>query len=1309
MTTKFPKFVPEKQSLDNYLELMNVAFTAADITDEAKKVSLILTHIPTNYFDDVMSLIAPKVPSALTLVELSTTLKQLFKPKSTLVKCLSEFQDRTKLKTENYNNFFKDLNRLAELCEFGNKDEFLKYKLFLAARNEQFFTAKLADFDYEANTVGDLLIQLQNLEAAYLDSSGIQPVNKISNKCSICGRKNHDNSTCRFKDATCFKCRKKGHISSNCKSNVTDVRKEKDTVPNKTKWSKKKKINLVDEEISGKSNSSDEEEVTLNTIKMQKVSSKPILVQAKIDKRSVTFEVDTGSPVSTLMASEVKGLALQKANVKLEAYNGSTIDVLGTINIKNFKYNNICLKNVNFLVVDRACSNNLLGRDLIEKLNLIPGIKNLNFTNVDNIVEGYKIDNTKPIKNFVAELYPRPNHSPSFQKARTLPFSCRPKVEEAIDKLVESDYLEKVEFSDYAAPIVPVCKKDNSIRICGDFRKINQILHETIYPIPHMADLITKVAGHKFYSKIDLKNAYLQIQVSDESQKFLVINTHLGLYKYKRLPFGIHSAPAIFQKFISLLLLNVDGCFPYLDDIIIYSDTKQDHDTILSKVLNLLQKNNVDINFKKCEFYQNKIDYLGFVLTDNGYEADPQKVKAIVSAPVPTNTTEVKSVMGMMSFYSSFIKNFAIIAAPLYDLTKKNVKFVWSNKAQKAFEILKSKISDKVVLSRFDSGASLIVEVDASPVGVGAVLLQKHKNNEVSTLFFASRKLSDTEQRYSQIDREALSIVFAINKFEKFLLGRKFVLRTDHRPLTHIFNPSSTISKTSNARLVRWSLLLSSFDYQIEFIAGNRNNQADFLSRLPIHDDSVKFSIPIEFVNLINSIEDISLDISNLKLAAHKDSVLNTVKEFVKNGFPNINEVLDPNVKEYFKLKNDLSIINDFLTYRNRIVIPDTLRKNVMDILHVGHAGSAAMKSQARDIVFWPHIDNDIDKITKNCTECFTNHIPKGTFVSKWPETNEPWQRLHVDWAGPMEGNYFLVIFDPHSKFLDVHSSTSLTSKVTIDLLRKTFSNFGLPLELVSDNGPCFISHEFKDFLLKNKIKQTLIAPYHPQSNGAGERAVKTFKNLFSKFKKGSLSKRLARLLYHYRSTVQASINKTPAELLFNRKFRTLLDVFKPEITWSKNNNSNNSKFVIGEAVFAKNFGKGPEWLAGTVVAIVNSLNYKIRFDCDSNVVCVRHASQLFTRELINSQNHDVPTLNDDQENLFKSNNRYSNNSNVLFNAVDQSVNNDISENVEASDVIENREPVNLSVDNEPITDSNELGYRTRSGRLSKPPIKLNL
>ena len=194
-------------------------------------------------------------------------------------------------------------------------------------------------------------------------------------------------------------------------------------------------------------------------------------------------------------------------------------------------------------------------------------------------------------------------------------------------------------------------------------------------------------------------------------------------------------------------------------------------------------------------------------------------------------------------------------------------------------------------------------------------------------------------------------------------------------------------------------------------------------------------------------------------------------------------------------------------------------------------------------------MDSDIDQITKNCTDCFTNHVPKGTFVSKWPETNEPWQRLHVDWAGPINGNYFLVVFDPHSKFLDVHYSTSITSKVACELLRKSFSNFGLPMELVSDNGPCFISQEFKEFLVKNRIKHTLVAPYHPQSNGAGERAVRTFKTLFNKFNKGSLSTRISRLLYHYRTTVQSSINKTPAEVLFNRKLRSLLDVFKPEIT----------------------------------------------------------------------------------------------------------------------------------------------------------------
>ena len=288
-----------------------------------------------------------------------------------------------------------------------------------------------------------------------------------------------------------------------------------------------------------------------------------------------------------------------------------------------------------------------------------------------------------------------------------------------------------------------------------------------------------------------------------------------------------------------------------------------------------------------------------------------------------------------------------------------------------------------------------------------------------------------------------------------------------------------------------------------------------------------------------------------------------------------------------------------------------------------------------------------------------------------------------------------------------------MTANVTIELLRKTFSNFGLPSELVSDNGPCFIAKEFKSFLVSNKIKQTLVAPHHPQSNGAGERAVQTFKKLFCKFKKGNISLRIARLLYHYRTTIQATTGKTPSELMFGRTFRTLLDSLKPVVTWSKDSQFNKNKFVFGEAVFARNFGKGPEWIAGTVVGIINPLNYKIKFDCDVDVTCVRHASQIFTRELLSQDKHDVAVFN--QKDSLGSNNKtddildhYVNpNSNVPLTLSDPVNDSDIdknkpnNENTETSFVLDDK-PLNA-----PNTNASDKIVHTRSGRRSKPPDKL--
>ena len=645
-----------------------MAFRAQGINDEARKVSLILTHIPTQYFDDIVALIAPDSALALSMDQVKSNLKTLFKPKKTIVKHLSEFQDRVKSKDENYNIFFKDLNRLAEYCDFEHKEEFLKYKLFLAARGESYFTAKLSDFDYHDSTVGDLLAMLSNLEAAYREQKVETGVHKVKkDKCKVCGKNNHTEDNCRLKGATCYKCNQFGHVASVCKNKSSStvrappVKPKLHSKPPKgsrptEKQRKTHEIEIVEEEDT------EEESFDLNCnnnsvtfdLNHNDNSTDPYVIYCIVDNQKLPFEVDTGSAISTLKYDDFKKLhcPLHDCKIKLQGYNQMPIKVFGKVKVSEFWYKNNSYSNVEFIVVSSDAPNNLIGRNLISKCNII----NIHQLSVKNFAGNYKVDNLKPIQGYQAKLYPKSGHVPTFQKSRTVPLKIRSEVESALKELKSTGVIEKIDFSDYAAPIVPVRKQNGAIRICGDFRKINEILHESKFPLPNMTELISNVSGYKYYTKLDLKNAYLQIKVAPDDCKYLVINTHLGLYKYLRLPFGIHSAPAIFQKFISQLLASHEGAHPYLDDIIVGGDSIEEHDQRVSKVLETLQSANVQLNFKKSVFRVTSVKYLGFKLSSKGYEPDDEKVRAILDVPVPTTVTELKSFLGFISFYHSFVK-----------------------------------------------------------------------------------------------------------------------------------------------------------------------------------------------------------------------------------------------------------------------------------------------------------------------------------------------------------------------------------------------------------------------------------------------------------------------------------------------------------------------------------------------------------------------------------------------------------------------------------------------------------------------------
>ena len=372
------------------------------------------------------------------------------------------------------------------------------------------------------------------------------------------------------------------------------------------------------------------------------------------------------------------------------------------------------------------------------------------------------------------------------------------------------------------------------------------------------------------------------------------------------------------------------------------------------------------------------------------------------------------------------------------------------------------------------------------------------------------------------------------------MLGRKFEVRTNHKPLLGLFGKQALIPTNANARIQRWALFLAQYDFALTYKAGKDNLVADALSRLPIVDDH-KAATPMEYIKLVEVVDFDDISFQTIKKFTMEDE---TLSQLVNNIWFGWNQK-DVRLSEYNCVKSDLSLYDNVILYRNRILIPCVLRCKVLEHLHSGHNGINAMKAEARNWVWWPKINQDISEMIKNCSICFKNFHPNQAPVLSWSSPGKSWSRVHVDYAGPLDNKYILVVVDAYSTFIDVHVTSSRTSNVTIELLRKVFCNFGVPDVVISDNAPYFVSEEKSHFFRKNGINHTTPAPYNPASNGLAERSVRTVKEGLAKFKSGSLNTRICRFLYNYRKSVHSSTGKSPAEMLFGRCFKTTLQSVK--------------------------------------------------------------------------------------------------------------------------------------------------------------------
>ncbi|CAH8609833.1 unnamed protein product [Dicrocoelium dendriticum] len=1067
---------------------------------------------------------------------------------------------------------------------------------------------------------------------------------------------------CTYKTHQCQKCRRIGHKETHCRV-VNNFRR---SFPPKMRVNP----NFRRANFHGPA-----AKIILAAFRTE-LARKRKYVSVKVNGVPIMLQLDTASDITIISRSVWKRLgkpAFKRTTLTAKNASGGSLRLDGEIECE-VSFNGLNLRGTIYLVTSSDV--NLLGIDWIEKLHLLD-VPLSHICSENNVAVLRTAVSNQPGQSIAellqskyacvfqselghctkmqAKLTLLPEAKPVFRPRRPVPHASQALVEHELDRLQQAGVIEQVSFSQWAAPIVVIRKPNGSVRLCADFSTgLNAALEPHQYPLPLPDDVFAKLNGGKYFATLDLADAYLQLQVEPESRKLLTINTHRGLYQYNRLPFGVKTAPAIFQQVMDAMLTGLTGAAAYLDDIIIMGGTQEELFQRLDDVMMRIKEYGFRLRADKCKFFLKSIKFLGFVIDENGRRPDPENIEAIDRLPAPTDVTTLRSFLGMVSHYSEFLPCMHRLRHPLNQLLMKDVEWNWSVQCQEAFDKLKSLLKSDLLLTHYNPKQEIVVATDASSYGIGAVISHRFPDGSEKAVAHVARALTASEKNYSQIEKEALAIIFAVQRFHKMIYGRRFTLVTDHKPLLAIFGSKKGIPTYTASRLQRWATLLLGYDFGMRYLSTDSIGQADALSRLintgrRDQEDAVIASIAAES-DVSYMIQDAvcNLPVNGLMVAqaTKQDAVLQEVLTYTRSGWPKKcpNEALT----QFFTRRGALSEVDSCLFFADRIVIPEVLRQRILRELHKGHPGIARMKALARSYVFWPMMDSQIEDIGRSCSRCISaSKLPVRVPLQSWSNPGSPWSRIHVDFAGPVEGVEFLVMVDAYSKWPEVIRMQTTSSNSMISEMRHVFSQHGLPKTVISDNGSQFTSYQFAEFCAQNGIEHVRTAPYYPQSNGQAERFVDTLKRALLKSKgEGTLDERLERFLLNYRVTPNpnAPDGKSPAEVLMGRRLRTTLDLLTPrrplpqtrnfamEQQYNRRYGAQRRMFRVGEFVSAAAIqGRRISWIPGRIVRRRGRVMYDVQVGAQ---VWRRHANQLKPRctlegDVQNANRFDVNELLD--------------------------------------------------------------------------------
>ncbi|XP_055910452.1 uncharacterized protein K02A2.6-like [Eupeodes corollae] len=1135
-----------KRGLGIYLE-------AASIVTEVKKRASLLhfggPELQEIFYNLVDANVEPNEENEGNVFRIAIEkLDEYFAPKQCLAFERHMFRSIKQEPNEKFQKFLVRLRQQAGKCAFADINENLISQVVekcssVALRKKILKSGDsmtLDEIKVEANIIEAVECQLEEFGT----KTEIQTVNRIENGlnkgnkkgCSRCGSFKHygRDKDCPARNKECLRCGIMGHFRRQCRTKHGNKRKQE--IPDTGQHSSKPKRfkatnNVVDmDRVQGNSNN-----YIFNI-------DGDATVTCRVGNIGIEMLIDSGCNQNLITDKTWELLKRKQVHVTSQntkpnknflAYGSEKpLKLLGSFDAAiEFAGKSV---NTTFYVVANG-TRDLLGRITATSL----GILRINIG-----INQVKEKGFPKFKDVLVEIPIDDSVKPISQPYRRIPIPLEDKVDAKIKDLLNKDIIEEVlEPSNWVSPIVPVLKDNGDVRICVDMRRANTAIKRENHPLPTMNELLPKVCDAKVFSKLDIKDAFHQIELHPNSRHITTFITSKGLFRYKRMMFGITCAPEIFQKLLERILLKCDGVMNFIDDILVYGKDETEHHERLNNVKEVLQQNNVVLCEEKCVYGLKKVQFLGHELSGEGVRPLEKYISAVKEFREPTTIAELQSFLGLINFIGKWIPHLATLSEPLKMLlrqkSKRNsdISENWGKSQQTAFDSLKDALVDVPQLGYYNPHDKTLVIADASPVGLGAVLVQiKEKGPRI--IAFGNKTLSDCERRYCQTEKEALALVWACEHFDMFLYGKDFVLITDHKPLETIFGPKTK----SCARIERWVLRLQSYRYKVKY-SPDKDNVAGPLSRLCRLATNPSTIYESYVHSVVEHSRPTAVSLQEIEECSKQDSEIQKVKEGLYS------ESWDEAVKSYKIFQNELCFYGDILLRGSKIVIPSKLRDRVLKAAHEGHPGIVAMKSRLRTKIWWPKCDKDSENLCKACKGCTLVSAPNPPNPLKRRELpTEPWIDVAIDLMGPQPSNdYIFVIVDYYSRYKEVKISRTITSSVIIVLLKEIFSRLGNPVSITSDNGKQFISAELNEFCKEQNIRIYHTIPYFPQQNGEVERQNRDIlKRLkISQAEKKDWKEALREYMIMYNSTPHTVTGKTPSELFFSRQFRDKLPMMR--------------------------------------------------------------------------------------------------------------------------------------------------------------------